>query len=332
MKFKEIKPTVSRRDFIKRSIIAGISALFSGGLFYFLHDPKGPKTSQKEKPSFSFPSFAKKKEPGKSMSIVEGRDRKKMVRKSIELLGGIERFVKAGENVMLKPNVAFASSPALSATTHPDIISEMTKLCYEAKAKQVYVMDNPINDPASCFLLSGIQEACEDAGGKIIYPQKNLMRPVSVKDGQLIRNWPVLYEPMAKIDTLIGLAPLKDHHRSGASMTMKNWYGFLGGRRNIFHQQIHTIIAELAAMVEPSLVILDAVDIMTSNGPTGGSLEDLKPGNTLIASTDQVAADTYGCKLLGKKTTELPFLALAEKKGAGTMDYKSLEPLYSKES
>ena len=83
---------------------------------------------------------------------------------------------------------------------------------------------------------------------------------------------------------LIGIAPVKHHHRSGASMSMKNWYGLLGGRRNIFHQDIHTIIAELAAMVKPTLVVLDGTTTMMANGPTGGSLADLKQTHTMIVA------------------------------------------------
>ena len=99
---------------------------------------------------------------------------------------------------------------------------------------------------------------------------------------QLIRDWPLLFEPLRGADQLIGIAPVKDHHRSGASMTMKNWYGLLGGRRNVFHQDIHTIIFELAQMVRPTLVILDGTTTMLTNGPTGGSFDDLKTTNTMI--------------------------------------------------
>ena len=68
---------------------------------------------------------------------------------------------------------------------------------------------------------------------------------------------------------LIGIAPVKDHHRSGASMSMKNWYGLMGGRRNTFHQDIReNIIKELAMLVSPTLVILDGTITMMSNGPT----------------------------------------------------------------
>jgi uncharacterized protein (DUF362 family) len=120
------------------------------------------------------------------------------------------------------------------------------------------------------------------------------------------------------------MAPVKDHHRSGASLSMKNWYGLLGGRRNIFHQDIHTIIQELAMMVSPTLVILDGTFSMMTNGPTGGSLSDLQRTDTLIVSTDQVAADAFAAKLLNKTADDLPFIARAAAAGVGTADYESL--------
>ena len=93
----------------------------------------------------------------------------------------------------------------------------------------------------------------------------------------------------------------------------------------MFHQNINTIIKELAMMVRPTLVILDGTTAMMTNGPTGGSLEDLKQTNTMIVSTDQVAADAYGAKLLGKTTADLPYLMQADAAGVGTADYESLK-------
>jgi uncharacterized protein (DUF362 family) len=110
-------------------------------------------------------------------------------------------------------------------------------------------------------------------------------------------------------------------------MTMKNWYGLLGGRRNLFHQDIHNIIKELAMMVSPTLVILDGTWTMMTNGPTGGSLADLKQTNTMIISTDQVAADAFGATLLGKTLSDLPYIAKAQAEGLGQSDYESLRPL-----
>jgi len=128
------------------------------------------------------------------------------------------------------------------------------------------------------------------------------------------------------VDKLIGISPVKDHQRSRASMSMKNFYGLLGGRRNIFHQNINTIIAELAMLVKPTLVILDGTEVMMTNGPTGGSISDLRRANTLIASCDMVAADACGAGLLNLKVSDLPYLTKAEAAGVGITDYEALKP------
>ena len=82
-------------------------------------------------------------------------------------------------------------------------------------------------------------------------------------------------------------------------------------------------------MVKPTLVILDGVATMMTNGPTGGSLSDLKETETMIVSTDQVAADAFGATLLGKSPRELPYILKAEAQGVGTADYESLNPIHS---
>jgi uncharacterized protein (DUF362 family) len=199
-------------------------------------------------------------------------------------------------------------------------------LCFKAGASSVVVTDNPINDPESCFALTGIGAAARSAGARVFLPKESFFRPTTVAGASLIKDQPLLYTPFQGINKLIGVAPVKDHHRSGASMSMKNWYGLIGGRRNIFHQNIHEFIMELALMVSPTMVILDGTTAMMTNGPTGGSLSDLKQTNTMIVSTDQVAADAFGAGLLGRTIQELPFILKAQAAGAGTADYESLNP------
>jgi uncharacterized protein (DUF362 family) len=261
------------------------------------------------------------------MSIVRGAERSQSLQLALKAIGGIEAFVRKGDRVVLKVNAAFASPPMLSATTHPVLVSELVEHCYRAGAASVVVTDNPINDPASCFALTGIGQAARGSGASVILPEERFFRSVTVKDARLIRDWPVLLGPLAGATKLIGLAPVKDHHRSGASMVMKNWYGLLGGGRNMFHQDIHTIISELAAMVRPTLVVLDGTTVMMTNGPTGGSLADLKETRTLIVGNDQVAVDAFGATLLDKTAADLPFIAKAEAMGAGTADYRILRPV-----
>jgi uncharacterized protein (DUF362 family) len=319
---------VSRREFLLRSAKAGAAIAAASALSYAIYDKTGPAAHKEAQTLVTIPDFSVSPIQDKTMSIVAGTDRKATVNKAIDLLGGIERFIKPGDRVLIKPNVGFAKAPSLGATTNPELIAEVAKLCYaRGGAKQVFVTDNPISDPESCFTLSGIGKAASGAGAKVMLPKDSYFKPLTLKDATLIKNWPILYEPLKGVNKIIGIAPIKDHRRSIASMSMKNWYGLLGGRRNIFHQDINTIIVELAMMVKPTLVILDGTEVMMTNGPTGGSITDLRRANTLIASCDQVAADAFGCTLLNLKPADVAYLAKAQTLGIGTADYQSLKPL-----
>jgi uncharacterized protein (DUF362 family) len=316
----------NRRQFLARSAKAAASIAAAGAAGLWFHDTRGPAPAADEPLKSGELNFSLE-DINPKMAIVHGSDRRASLRAALNALGGIEAFIKNKDRVLLKVNAAFASPPMLSATTHPEVVSETARLCYEAGAASVVVTDNPINNPGSCFTLSGIEAAARAAGAGVYLPHVDAFKLFSVKQGTLIRNWPVLLGPLKNITKVIGLAPVKDHHRSGASLTMKNWYGLLGGRRNIFHQDINTIIAELAMMVRPTLVILDGTVSMMTNGPTGGSLTDLKQTDTMIVSTDQVAADAFGATLLNKSSRDLPFISKAEAAGAGTADYRSLNPV-----
>lgn len=317
-------PPLPRRDFLARAAKAGALVAAAGGVGYWLHDPKGPP-GRAAAETISLPDFSLPK-LGKRMSIVTGSDRLKTIQRALQALGGIEQFVQRGDRVVLKVNAAFASPAALCATANPELVAEVARLCFAAGAASVIVADNPINDPHSCFVLSGIAKAAEAAGAKLVLPKASSFKPTTLADARLIRDWPLFSEPLQGATKLIGISPVKDHHRSGASLSMKNWYGLLGGRRNVFHQDIHTIISELARLVRPTMVILDGTTSMVTNGPTGGSLEDLKATNTMIVSTDQVAADAFGATLLGKTAADLTFIGKAAAAGVGTSDFESLKP------
>ncbi len=316
---------LDRREFLRRATRAGLGVALAGGLAALSFDASGPSASPPERAKTGLPDFSLPQAAGR-IAVARGAVRRETLWLALQALGGIESFVGRGDRVLIKVNAAFASPPILSATTHPDLVFELARLCYAAGAASVVVTDNPINDPASCFALSGIGPAARRAGASVVLPAESLFRPVSLEGARLIRNWPVLTGPLAGITRLIGVAPVKDHHRSGASMTLKNWYGLLGGRRNLFHQDVHRLIAELALLVRPTLVVLDGTTTMMTNGPTGGSLSDLRETRTLIAGTDPVAVDACGAELLGKRPEDLPFLGAAEKAGAGTVDFRRLSP------
>lgn len=319
-------PAPSRREFVTRGLQVGAALALTGGVASWLWNRHPPGDFNREAAASLLPDFSDRT-AGPKMAIVTGRERPAMVRRALEAMGGVQRFIKRGDRVMLKVNAAFASPAILSATTHPDLAAELVRLCLAAGAASVVVTDNPINDPESCFTLTGIAPAVRAAGGEVILPRPGLFAPGTLPGGRLIRDWPVLHEPFRGITKLIGVAPVKHHNRAGASMTMKNWYGLLAGRRNQFHQDINGIIVELAMMVRPTFVILDGTASMMANGPTGGSLADLKPTQTMIISTDGIAADAFGATLLDKTSADLPYLARAAALGLGTVDFASLHPI-----
>ncbi len=317
---------IDRRKFLARGAKAALSIAAASIIAKTLYDKTGP-SGEPETGLVSLPDFSVPAKDGQVISVVKGSDRIQTVDKAIDSLGGIERFVKPGDVVVIKPNVAFTTAPGLGATTNPNLVAEVVRLCYtRGQAKTVYVTDNPINDAESCFALSGVGKAAAQAGAKVILPKDRFFKKTTLKGGKLIKNWPILYEPLAKANKIIGIAPVKNHSRAGASMTMKNWYGLLGGRRNVFHQDINLTITELAMLVRPTLVILDGTEVMMTNGPTGGSFSDLRRKDTMIASCDQVAADAFGCTLLDMKIDDLAYLSMAEKAGVGKTDYQSLKP------
>ncbi|NLI82236.1 MAG: DUF362 domain-containing protein [Deltaproteobacteria bacterium] len=314
----------SRREFVVRSAKAGAILAASGLLGYGFYDSIGPGPDESpDKSSVLLPDFSIPA-AGRKMAIATGDNRVQTINLALKALGGVESFIRKGDRVLVKVNAAFATPAIVSATTNPELLKELIRLCYSAGASSVVVTDNPINDPGSCFALTGIGEAARSGGARLILPREGFFRETTVPGAAHLVRWPLLYEPFHGINKLIGVAPVKDHHRSGASMTMKNWYGLLGGRRNIFHQDIHNLIKELAMMVKPTLVVLDGTTTMMTNGPTGGSLSDLKQTNVMIVSTDQVAADALGATLLGRSLHDLPFIAMAEAAGAGSCDLETI--------
>ncbi|HVP65719.1 MAG TPA: DUF362 domain-containing protein, partial [Anaeromyxobacteraceae bacterium] len=207
----------------------------------------------------------------------------------------------------------------------PEVVRALVSLVREAGAREVRVADNPIESPEACFVRSGVQRAAEEAGARVVLPSARDFETLRVPGATWIERWPFFARPFAGADRVIGVAPVKDHNLCRASMTTKNWYGLLGGRRNQFHQDIHGIISDLALMMRPTLVVLDGTRVLFRSGPTGGSLADVRPGNTIVASTDSLAADAYGWdELLGRSGEPLPpYFARAAARGLGNPDWRA---------
>jgi len=201
-------------------------------------------------------------------------------------------------------------------------VGTVVKLCLEAGAREVLVTDATINDPYRCFERTLIGPETEKSGGRIKINRENDFVLTDLK-GAVLKVWPVskFYH---QVDRIINLPIVKHHSLSGCTISMKNWYGVLGGRRNRLHQNIHTAIADLAGALRPTLTIVDAIRVLKHNGPTGGSLSDVAVENTVIAGTDEVALDAYSLRFLDLEVDTRPFIEIGEKRGLGRRSWKEL--------
>jgi uncharacterized protein (DUF362 family) len=315
----------SRREFLKRVGAVALAAGATGVLWRALYDPDGERGKPRA-PVFRLNNYRVEPPPGaKVLGIARGNNLDAMLKMAIGAIGGIEHYIRPGDVVLIKPNVAFDRSPKLGATTNPELLGALIRLVRAAGAAEVRVADNPIESPENCFAKSGIAAAARGAGAKLFLPAPASFEMLEVPGAKLIARWPFFYRPFRGVTKVIGTAPIKDHNLCHASMATKNWYGLLGGRRNQFHQDIHNIVADLALMMTPTFVVLDGIRILMKNGPTGGDLSDVVDGHTVIAATDQIAADAFGySELLGRKG-ELPqYLYTARDRGLGTPDWRNV--------
>jgi uncharacterized protein (DUF362 family) len=257
------------------------------------------------------------------MAIARGPDPAANVRRAVEAVGGMGRFIKAGDRVVIKPNIGWNRLPEQAANTSPEVVAEVVRLVAACGAAKIWVTDVSVNTPEQCFARSGIEKAAKAAGGIVVRPDATNFREVDVS-GKLLRTADVLY-PFVEADKVINLPVVKQHGLSLATMAMKNWYGVLGGQRVKLHQNIHQSIVDLASMVKPTLTIMDATRILLANGPTGGSLADVKQMDTVAVGTDEVALDSFGAGLLGLAPADVGFIVEGVKAGLGTSDWKSLK-------
>lgn len=312
---------IDRRQFLKHAAVTCAAASAAGvwGYRYYSNEP----VSKRKEKIFNFKNYkVEESSVYPKIAIVHGKDAERITRAAIDRMGGITRFVKPGERVLIKPNAGWDRQAEQAANTNPDVIQAVVRLCIEARASEVWVTDVSVNDPYRSFARSGIEAVVKKAGGKVKINTEHDFVLTDLK-GDILKIWPVsiFYH---QIDRFINIPVVKHHSLSKCTIAMKNLYGALGGQRNRLHQDINASIADLASAIQPTLTIVDATRVLKRNGPTGGSLSDVSIEDTVIAGTDMVAVESYSIRLLELNASELPYISIAENKGIGTSDWKSL--------
>jgi uncharacterized protein (DUF362 family) len=259
------------------------------------------------------------------LAVARGVDPAAITRAALAALGGIERFVRSGNEVIIKPNICVDyHPPEYAATTNPTVVATLVTLCLGAGARRVRVMDTPLGGtPESAYAVSGIEEAVRAAGGEMEVMSPVKFAEFAIPDGRDITAWEV-YRDVLEADVLINVPIAKHHSLARLSLGGKNLLGVIL-KPNQMHRNLGQRVADLVSLVRPTLTVVDAVRILTAHGPTGGSLNDVQQANTVIASHDIVAADAWASTLFGLTGGDIAYVRAAADMGLGTMELGSVK-------
>ncbi len=253
------------------------------------------------------------------------------VRQGVELLGGVGRFVRPEEKILLKPNLLARSLPQKAITTHPAIFSAVCRLLREEGYAHIKYGDspgNPTTTPDKAADTAGITEAAERYGlEKADFASGSV---VSFPEGRVARSF-YLCKGVQEADAMINICKMKTHALERITGAVKNLYGCItgvnkaAGHASFPNSDVFAdMLCDLNRCVGPRLHIMDGVVAMEGNGPSSGTPVEM---NVLLFSADPVALDAVFASLIHLDPAAVPTCLSGVKSGLGVMDEGSIEVL-----
>ncbi len=248
------------------------------------------------------------------------------VREVLNGCGGLEKIIKKGARVLIKPNMLAPEPVEKAVTTHPAVIKAVIEAVQEAGGV-VFVGDSPMEGPlAHVAEVSGIMDAVRETGASLMEMEKNI--DVEAEGAHTCKTFKLSAEAMG-MDLVINVAKFKTHTLTGLTAAVKNCYGFIGGRQKKFYHVRYPLIHDFANVlldlyraVQPALSIVDAVVAMEGPGPRNGRP---RPVGALLASEDAIALDAVSAQLVGFSPAEVSILNAAIKRKMIRDDLSDIE-------
>jgi uncharacterized protein (DUF362 family) len=299
---------MKRRDFLKTSVGAGMAAgaaLTMGGYKNLW---------------ISAPPVAKY-----DMVAVMGGTPDAMFDLGIQELGGMGTYVQKGQKVLIKPNIGWDVIPELAANTNPVLVKRIIEHCLKAGAKEVYVFDHTLDNWVNCYKNSGIEKAAKSAGAKVVPGNsESYYQQIEIPGGVKLQSAKV-HQLLLETDVFINVPVLKNHESIKMTCCLKNTMGLVWNRGYWHSNNLNQCIADYALYEKkPALNVIDCYNVMVKHGPQGVSKEDVVAMKSQILTTDWVAGDAAGAKMLGIPTERVEYIPIAHKMGLGNMDLDSL--------
>jgi uncharacterized protein (DUF362 family) len=274
---------MKRRDFLKTSAAVGVAAL----------------TFNKLSAAINTNEIMVESTP--DMVAIMGGEPVPMLQRALKEMGGIGKYVKKGQAVVIKPNIGWDKRPDFAANTNPELVGELVKQCFQAGAKKVTVFDHTCDNWQKCYQNSGIEKAAKAAGATVLpgndevyYKEVKFPKGVKLKSAKV-------HQALVEADVWFNVPVLKNHGGAKMSIAMKNYMGIVWDRGYFHSNDLQQCIADSCTWdKKPALNIIDAYRCMRKNGPQGRSVSDTSVLKTLIVSPNIVAADTAAIGLFNQ--------------------------------
>ena len=242
----------------------------------------------------------------------------RLLRKGIDLLGGIARFSRPGEKILLKPNILVGSAPGNCVTTHPAVVKAMGVLCQESGARVCFGDSPGFGSARQAAAKSGLAAMARELGME----QADFNTPVQVSFNEaLIAKQLVLAKGALETDGIISLAKMKTHGFMRITGAVKNQFGCVPGlRKGEYHvkmpraEHFAAMLVDINRYLKPRLFVLDGISAMEGNGPGSGAPRHMK---VLLLSSDPVALDAVFCRLIHLPARFVPTMEPAAAGGLG---------------
>lgn len=248
------------------------------------------------------------------------------VRQGVDLIGGVSSLVKAGERIVMKPNVLYGTSPDKGVSTHPSVMRAVAMLLQESGARVSYGDSPSFAGAEGHMKRCGLKQVAEEMG--IEMADFDQGRAVSHKDGLLIKSM-VIANGVLDSDGLVNLPKLKTHQLVRFTGAVKNQLGCVPGLlKSQYHVKLPdpydfaAMLVDLNTVAKPRFCVMDGIVAMEGNGPRSGRLRRL---GVLLFSTDPVALDATACRIINLDPEVVPTSKLGEKAGLGTYHSESME-------
>ncbi len=248
------------------------------------------------------------------------------LKRGIELLGGLEQFVKPNENILLKPNVLASAIPEKSVTTHPAVFEATAKIFQESGVKLKYG-DSPGSISPNIALKKcglydvakklNIEQADFESGKRVEYEKGRFWNSFDIANGVL------------EADGIVSISKMKTHQLTRITGAIKNQFGCIYGfNKAKIHVKVPNavnfckLLLDLNMFLKPRLYIMDGIVAMEGNGPASGTPKKM---NVLLISSDPVALDSTFCRIVDLDPACIPANTYGKVYGLGTFIEDEIE-------